>query len=507
MPPSNFELKTPSPKARCFAALGDLWTPLYRTLVVSVLGMFQVPLSGQELPGWNLVWSDEFTQADGTAPDSSKWSYDIGRGSNGWGNAELQYYTSRTDNARIENNQLVIEVREENNYADSGADYTSARLLTQGKWDWTYGRFEARIKVPSGSGLWPACWMMGANLDTVGWPFCGEIDIMEFVGRLPQEIFGTIHGPGYAGGESFGNIYEFGADVADDYHVYVVEWEENLIRWYVDGVLYHTAEPDDVAPSDWVFDQAQFMLLNVAVGGNFGGTLDPAVTFPKQMLVDYVRVYAAEGDGSVLANPGLESGNLRGWTPYDAAGVNDPGAFVESTSFTYYNGGTGGGDNVLTHSGTYVAKVFGDFSGSENYNGFYQELTVAPGTIWSADGFALTHPQDLMAGSNTAWLEVSFRNSDGDILSLYRSDVLTSSSVTPGAWINLEVNQQLDLNTFRPIGSTSEMEAPVGTTTARIQTVFRQEEFDGGSMYFDDLRFRESRGGAVGSLFRNGILA
>ena len=397
--------------------------------ILSILGGLLPSLSGQELPGWDLVWSDEFTQADGSAPDSTKWGYDIGRGSNGWGNAELQYYTSRTDNARIENNELVIEVRQENNYANSGANYTSARLLTQDKWDWTYGRFEARIKVPSGSGLWPACWMLGDNFDTVGWPHCGEIDIMEFVGRLPEEIFGTIHGPGYAGGDSFGNIYDFGFDVADDYHVYAVEWEEGLIRWYVDGILYHTAEPADVAPNEWVFDHGQFMLLNVAVGGNFGGPLNPRVTFPKQMLVDYVRVYAAEGEGggevNVLANSGLETGNLSGWTPFDEDGANDPGAFVESTSTTYFNGGNGGGDNVLTHSGTYVAKVFGDFTGGENFNGFYQELAADPGTTWNAGGFALTHPQDLMAGTNTAWLEVSFRDDSGEVLGRYRSDVLS----------------------------------------------------------------------------------
>ncbi|MGJ8724651.1 MAG: glycoside hydrolase family 16 protein [Roseibacillus sp.] len=447
---------------------------------------------GQEIPGWDLVWSDEFTQADGTGPDSSKWGYDIGRGSNGWGNAELQYYTSRTDNARIENNELVIEVRQENNYANSGANYTSARLLTQDKWDWTYGRFEARIKVPSGSGLWPACWMLGNNIDTVSWPQCGEIDIMEFVGRLPQEIFGTIHGPGYAGGASFGNIYDFGFDVADDYHVYVVEWEEDLIRWYVDGILYHTAEPSDVAPNEWVFDHGQFMLLNVAVGGNFGGTLDPAVTFPKQMLVDYVRVYAAEGDGNVLMNPGLESGDLSSWTPYDAAGANDPGAFVESTSSTYYNGGNGGGDNVLTHSGTYVAKVFGDFIGAENFNGFYQDVAAAPDTTWSAGGFALTHPQDLMSGNNTAWLEVSFRDGSGTVLGLYRSDVLTSANVTPGAWMALSVSNEIDPNTFAVLGTTSELEAPAGTTMIRFQTVYRQDGGnDGGSMYFDDLSLVE----------------
>lgn len=462
-------------------------------LLLCLGGMFLAPsLLAQALPGWELVWSDEFTQADGTAPDSSKWGYDIGRGSNGWGNQELQYYTSRTENARIENNELVIEVRQESNYANSGANYTSARLLTENKFDHQYGRFEARVKVPSGSGIWPAFWMLGNDFRTAGWPFCGEIDIMEFVGRKPQEIFGTIHGPGYAGGESYSGIYDFGTAVPDDYHVYAVEWEEDLIRWYVDGILYHTAKPSDIAPDPWVFDHAFFMILNVAVGGNFGGTLDPNLTFPRRMQVDYVRVYTPAGDGNKLRNSGLENGNLNDWTPFSPGGANDPGAFVESTDSTYYNGGNGGGDPVLTHSGTYVAKVFGDFSGAENFNGMYQEVTVEPGSLWNAGGFALTHPQDLMTGTNTAWMEVTFRDNADNILSLYRSEVLDSGSVSPGNWMTLSVNQKLNPNDFSLEATNSELEAPPGATKARVQVVLRQgDNFDGGSMYFDDLSFRE----------------
>lgn len=444
--------------------------------------------SAQNVPGWSLVWADEFEQADGTAPDPTKWTYDLGGG--GWGNQEIQYYTNRTENARIESNELIIEVREETNYAGSGLDHTSARLLTKGLGSWQYGRFEARIKVPSGSGLWPAFWTLGSNIDVVGWPFCGEIDVMEFVGRLPTEVFGTIHGPGYAGGDSFGNIYDFGVNVPDDYHVYVVEWEEDLIRWYVDGILYHTATPADVAPNAWVFDHDFFMLLNVAVGGNFGGTLDPNVTFPKQMKVDYVRVYSRSPDANQLQNPGLETGGLGAWIPYAAGGANDPGAFVESTGDTYYNGGNGGGDNVLTHSGTFTAKVFGDFTGAENYNGFYQDVTVEAGSEWNADGWMLTHPQDLMSGTNTSWIEVLFMDDSDTVLSLYRSQVLTSSNVTPAEWENVIVNQQYDPTTYALMGSVSELVAPVGATKARYQTVYRQQAgYDGGSMYFDDLNF------------------
>ncbi|MEM9080027.1 MAG: glycoside hydrolase family 16 protein [Verrucomicrobiota bacterium] len=445
----------------------------------------------QQLPGWNLVWADEFTQADGSAPDPAKWGYDIGRGSNGWGNAELQYYTNSRDNSRIENNELVIEVREETNFLNSGANYTSARLLTQGLAEFQYGRIEARIRVPSGQGLWPAFWTLGNDFPTTPWPFCGEIDIMEFVGREPNEIFGTIHGPGYSGGASFSGIQTFVDEVSDDYHVFVIEWEEDLIRWYVDGVQYHEAEPSDVAPNSWEFNSRPFFLiLNCAVGGNFGQAVDPNLTFPRQMNVDYVRVYTPASSGNQLNNEGFELGNLTSWTPYttNAGQVNDPGGFVESTSNTYFNGGSGGGDNVLTHSGTYTLKTFGEFSGGENYSGVYQEVQATAGTTWQSGGFALTHPQDLMVGTNTAWLEVSFRDDSDNVLGLYRSEVLTAAAVTAGSWMTLLVNQEIDLNDFSVLGTVSELAAPAGTTKARVQTVFRQMAgFDSGSVYWDDL--------------------
>lgn len=240
-----------------------------------------------QVPGWSLVWADEFDQADGSLPDSSKWSYDIGGW--GWGNGESQYYTSRSKNARIENGQLLIEMHKEN-YAGSG--YTSARLLTQGKFDFQYGRIEARLKMPEGgNGLWPAFWSLGNNFNSVGWPRCGEIDFMEYISREPYQIFGTIHGPGYEGGASFGKVYTFNEPVANQYHVFTVEWEENRIKWYVDGEHYHTATPADVSGREWVFDHPFFLLLNLAIGGSFGGAIDANIPFPQQYWIDYVRVY------------------------------------------------------------------------------------------------------------------------------------------------------------------------------------------------------------------------
>jgi beta-glucanase (GH16 family) len=250
--------------------------------------------------GWQLVWADEFTQPNGSSPDATKWDYDIGTGSGGWGNNELQYYTSRTNNVRIENDQLVIEARAE---SYQGSSYTSARLLTQHKGSWTYGRMEARIQVPRTQGIWPAFWMLGTNLPAVGWPTCGEIDIMEHIGREPKKVYGTVHGPGYSGDGGVGGDYTFGPDVADDFRVFAVEWETNVIRWYVDGIQYFTVTPTNLGGNTWVFNQPQFFLLNVAVGGNWPGYPDGTTILPQRMLVDYVRVYTR-----ALAAPATPTG-------------------------------------------------------------------------------------------------------------------------------------------------------------------------------------------------------
>jgi beta-glucanase (GH16 family) len=243
-------------------------------------------------PAWSLVWADEFNQPDGSAPDPAKWNFNIGIGNNGWGNSECQYYTSRTNNIRIEKGQLVIEARAED---FSGRNFTSARILTKGRWSWTYGRFEARIKTPRGQGMWPAFWMLGTNVDSAGWPQCGEIDIMENIGREPDLVHGTIHGPGYSGGKNIGgpcSLPDHSA-FADDFHLYAVEWITNQIKWYVDGQNYFSVTPASLpAGAAWVFDRPYYLLLNLAVGGRWPGNPDASTEFPQRMLVDYVRVYA-----------------------------------------------------------------------------------------------------------------------------------------------------------------------------------------------------------------------
>ncbi len=249
--------------------------------------------------GWSMVWSEEFNEAAGTPPNPEYWSYEIGDGTvngiPGWGNDEFQYYTDDPANAATDGlGNMVLTVRE----ADGSlacyygpCDYTSARLISWRKAEFAYGRIESRILVPEGEdGLWPAFWSLGTDIDVVDWPQTGEIDFMEYVSRLPNEIFGTVHGPGYSGGQSVGNVYDFGEPVANNYHTFTIEWQPDIIEWYVDGILYHTATPADVS-GEWVFNDPVFLLLNVAIGGNFGGAIDPNLQLPQSMAVDYIRVY------------------------------------------------------------------------------------------------------------------------------------------------------------------------------------------------------------------------
>ena len=240
---------------------------------------------------WTLVWSDEFNLPDGSVPDSANWRYN--RGKNGWGNGELELYTRSTNNARIEGGNLEVEARKE--IIDATTNITSARILTQGKQSWTFGRFEARIKIPYGQGIWPAFWMLGTNIGSAGWPECGEIDIMENIGKEPGTVHGTVHGPGYSGLRGIGgpDTLPGGAKFADDFHVYAVECESNRITWFVDGKSYFEFTPDKLPKNRrWVFNEPKYLLLNLAVGGYWPGYPDETTVFPQRMLVDYVRVYS-----------------------------------------------------------------------------------------------------------------------------------------------------------------------------------------------------------------------
>jgi beta-glucanase (GH16 family) len=274
--------------------------------VVGARAAAQTAGSQPTRPSWKLVWSDEFNAPNGSAVDASKWVSETG--GEGWGNDELESYTGRLENASQQDGNLVIKVLQEKYKGADGVarNYTSARLKTQGKFSQTYGRFEARIKIPSGQGIWPAFWMLGDDIDKPGWPGCGEIDIMENVGKEPAIVHGTIHGPGYSGANGIGSPYALAANLrfADDFHLFAVEWEPNAIRFYVDDHLFATRTPAELPPgTKWVYDHPYFLLLNVAVGGGWPGNPDETTVFPQTLLVDYVRVYEREPSSAPGSSP------------------------------------------------------------------------------------------------------------------------------------------------------------------------------------------------------------
>jgi beta-glucanase (GH16 family) len=227
-----------------------------------------------------LAWSDEFDK-DGL-PDPAKWVYDIGTGSNGWGNAELQYYTNRTQNASISNGTLKIRAIKE---SFQGSAYTSARMLTKGKYEFKYGRVEVRAKVPVGVGTWPAIWMMGNDIGTVGWPACGEADIMEHRGSDLNRITSALHYPGRSGGNPVvaSTVIQ---NATTEFHVYRFDWSATSLKFYVDDKIFHEVQNNTNIP----YNKDFFILLNLAMGGGFGGPVDPAFN-NATFEVDYVRVY------------------------------------------------------------------------------------------------------------------------------------------------------------------------------------------------------------------------
>ena len=247
---------------------------------------------GNENITWNLVWQEEFSGAAGSAIDDTKWAFDVGGG--GWGNDQLEYDTDRTENVRLDGQGHLEIVAREESY--NGRNYTSGRIKTQGKFTTRYGKIEARIQLPIGQGLWPAFWMLGADFPSVGWPQCGEIDIMEYRGQAPSRVNGAMHGPGYSGATPFaGSYYISGSTFHDGFHTFAVEWTTNRITWLVDGNSFMSYDTGDMESGmDWVFDHEFFILLNVAVGGNYVGDPNASTQFPQTMVVDYVRVYEAE---------------------------------------------------------------------------------------------------------------------------------------------------------------------------------------------------------------------
>ncbi|PWS48844.1 1,3-beta-glucanase [Streptomyces sp. FT05W] len=293
-------------------SLGGLVLLLSAVLAATFLVSTTGPATSRANAAGPQVWADEFDGSAGSAPDRSKWTLETGGSGNG--NNELQYYTDDSRNASLDGRGNLVITALKN--SDSGlrcwygtCQYTSARLNTAKTFTQAYGRYEARIKIPRGQGIWPAFWMLGDDLGSVGWPNSGEIDIMENVGHEPGTVHGTIHGPGYSGGGGITASYTLpnGKAFADDFHTFAVDWSPNAITWSVDGQTYQTRKPDDVNGKKWVFDHPFFIVLNLAVGGNWPGSPDGATSFPQTMTVDYVRVSASDS-----SDGGSRTGAIKG---------------------------------------------------------------------------------------------------------------------------------------------------------------------------------------------------
>lgn len=427
--------------------------------------------AAQEIPGWTLVWSDEF---EGSNIDMSKWSYEV-NGSGG-GNNELQYYTARTNNSFIENGTLVIQALEENYTGPDGTrNYTSARMRTLNKGDWTYGRFEARMKLPYGQGLWPAFWMLPTDWVYGGWAASGEIDIMEIVGHEPNVLHGTIHyGGEWPNNTSSGDIYTLpSGNFSDDFHVFAIEWEEGEIRWYVDGFLYHKETSwytESGPPFPAPFDKRFHILLNVAVGGNWPGSPDESTEFPQRMTVDYVRVYTPETTTTpgtnLLANPGFEFGT----TDWDL-NLSD-GSAAASSAYAH-----GGSDSLVIDS-----TGAGDWA-SPNAS---QSFPAIPGDVFNMQGYMLNPAASPITGSSFGLFKIEFRDSGGTPL----EPIVEIGSSAGAPWYGAESTPFLNAGSTTDtwIFSETQAEAPAGTVEVGFVILNVNQPGNLGPMYFDDIQ-------------------
>ncbi len=311
----------------------DVPSPRSRTSIFSI-ACLALLLTTAHAQTWHLTWADEFNAPAGTPPDPAKWN--IVTGGKGFGNDELETYTARPSNIQQQDGNLVITARKEDLIGPDGVarNYTSARINTQKHFTQKYGRFEARIKLPSGQGIWPAFWMLGDDHDSAHWPDCGEIDILETIGET-NAIHSTIHGKGYSGSKSISTKFTLpaGQQVDTDFHLYSVEWSPTDIKFFFDDHLIVERTPASLPPNTkWAFDHPFYLLLNLAVGGNWPGNPDATTVFPQQMLVDYVRVYTSKPEPSeATTKPGAPHIDSHVWAspkgrPLSLELASEPGA-------------------------------------------------------------------------------------------------------------------------------------------------------------------------------------
>jgi beta-glucanase (GH16 family) len=363
-----------------------------------------------------LVWADDFNGPAGSAPDASKWGHETGGG--GFGNNELEYYTTSTSNAALDGNgHLVITARKENPAGYGcwygSCTYTSARLNTAGKFTQQYGHVEARIQLPRGQGIWPAFWALGSNIGTVGWPNSGEIDIMENIGSQPSVNHGSLHGPGYSGCCPLTGTYTLpnGQAFADGFHTFAVDWSPNQVSFSVDGNVYERQTSADTNGNPWAFNHPFYLLLNVAVGGNFPGPPNSSTSFPQQMIVDYVHVYAQSTGG------GGPTGQITGYGGkcVDVSGANTAnGTKVQlwTCNGTNAQQWTVGTDGTIRALGKCL-----DVSGAGTANGTKVQLWDCNGT--GAQSWRRSGTQLINTNSNRCLDATGVNSADGTPLQIW----------------------------------------------------------------------------------------
>jgi len=380
------------------------------TLIASMFATGLVALSAQDAAQAAVVWNEDFSGASGQGVDTSKWNFDTGGG--GFGNSELEYYNSGTSNVYQDGQgHLVVEARRESGGHScwyGTCQWTSGRIQTAGKFTQLYGHVEARIQVPKGAGLWPAFWMLGGGT----WPNGGEIDIMENVGRDPNTVYGTIHGPGYSGGNAVGGTRNIGQPLGNAYHAFAIDWSPNLIIWTIDGSEYFRAGPGNVRGNQWVYNHGFFIILNLAMGGSFPGSPDGGTPSVSRMLVDYIHVSTSgTSTGTTNALRGTESGRC-----IDVPGANA----ADGTRLQVYDcNGTGAQQWTIGSDGT--VRALGkcmDIAGAGTANGTAVQLFTCNGT--NAQRFTLSATGDLVnAGANKCVDVAGHGTANGSLLQLW----------------------------------------------------------------------------------------
>lgn len=381
-------------------------------------------LLGPAQPVWVPTFVQDFDGPAGSPPDPKVWARDLGGG--GFGNNEWQSYTDGAKNAFLDGKgNLIIEARKEPTKGPDGIarDYSSARLLTKGKFSQAYGRFEARMKLPKGKGIWPAFWMMGDSIDKKGWPGCGEIDIMEFLGHETKTLYGTLHGPGYSGGSGLQARFDSKTNLNESFHTYGVIWTPEAIKWTIDGKVYGTSTPETAGARKWVFDDPFFLILNLAVGGNWPGYPDSTTQFPQRLVVDYIRVYKDKNlKVDRKAIEARHAARMKRLTAFKGAPLFKlPGTI---TLADYRVGGYKDSDNV-NEGGSYRPQDGVDIGGSRK-NG--EEYSIG----WTNPGEWLEYDVNVTkAGAFNVSIEVSCEGKGGTIRLEQKGRALTKPVQIP----------------------------------------------------------------------------